>query len=54
MDFGVVITNQGWLGDGGALAAIDATAFRTLNIVDHPAFPIADPWTWLAYAAART
>lgn len=53
MEFGIVVTNQGWV-DDSALAAIDATAFRTLNIVDHPAFPIADPWTWLAYAAART
>ena len=53
MDFGLVVTDQKWL-DDGALAAIDATKFRTLNVVDHPAFPIPDPWTWLAYAAGRT
>jgi alkanesulfonate monooxygenase SsuD/methylene tetrahydromethanopterin reductase-like flavin-dependent oxidoreductase (luciferase family) len=53
MQFGLVVTNQSWL-DDAALAAIDATRFHTLNVVDHPAFPIPDPWTWLAYAAART
>jgi alkanesulfonate monooxygenase SsuD/methylene tetrahydromethanopterin reductase-like flavin-dependent oxidoreductase (luciferase family) len=53
MEFGLVVTNQGWV-DDAALAAIDATGFHTLNVVDHPAFPIADAWTWLSYAAART
>ncbi len=53
MDFGIVVTNQQWV-DDAALAAIDATRFTTLNVVDHPAFPIPDAWTWLAYAAART
>jgi alkanesulfonate monooxygenase SsuD/methylene tetrahydromethanopterin reductase-like flavin-dependent oxidoreductase (luciferase family) len=53
MEFGVVVTNQNWL-DDGMLARLDATRFGTLYIVDHPAFPIPDPWTWLAYAAART
>ena len=53
MNFGLVVTNQAWL-DDSALAAMDASRFATLNIVDHPAFPIPDPWTWLAYAAART
>lgn len=53
MKFGLVITNQSWV-DDKALAAIDGSRFETLNVVDHPAFPIPDPWTWLAYAAART
>ena len=53
LNFGLVVTNQEWL-TAEALAAVDATRFRTLSIVDHPAFPIPDPWTWLAYAAAKT
>ena len=53
MKFGLVITNQSWV-DAQALVAIDGSRFETLNVVDHPAFPIPDPWTWLAYAAART
>lgn len=53
MDFGLVATDQAWL-DDGALAAIDASRFASLHVVDHPAFPNPDAWTWLAYAAART
>jgi alkanesulfonate monooxygenase SsuD/methylene tetrahydromethanopterin reductase-like flavin-dependent oxidoreductase (luciferase family) len=50
--FGLVTTNQSWLTD--ELAALDASGFDALYVVDHPAFPIPDPWTWLAFAAART
>jgi alkanesulfonate monooxygenase SsuD/methylene tetrahydromethanopterin reductase-like flavin-dependent oxidoreductase (luciferase family) len=50
--FGLVTTNQHWLTD--ELAALDASGFDALYVVDHPSFPIPDPWTWLAFAAART
>lgn len=53
MRFGIVITDQKWV-TAEALAAIDATRFATLNVVDHPSFAIPDPWTWLAWAAAGT
>ena len=53
MRFGIVITDQGWV-DAAALRAIDGTGFATLNVVDHPSFPIADAWTWLAWAAGKT
>lgn len=52
MKFGLVTTNQHWL--DGQLSALDASGFASLYVVDHPAFPIPDPWTWLAFAAART
>jgi alkanesulfonate monooxygenase SsuD/methylene tetrahydromethanopterin reductase-like flavin-dependent oxidoreductase (luciferase family) len=52
LSFGLVTTNQSWLSD--ELAALDASGFAALYVVDHPAFPIPDPWTWLAFAAART
>jgi alkanesulfonate monooxygenase SsuD/methylene tetrahydromethanopterin reductase-like flavin-dependent oxidoreductase (luciferase family) len=51
--FGVVITDQKWV-TAADLATIDASRFATLNVVDHPSFPIPDPWTWLAWAAAKT
>jgi alkanesulfonate monooxygenase SsuD/methylene tetrahydromethanopterin reductase-like flavin-dependent oxidoreductase (luciferase family) len=41
-----------WLTD--QFADLDASAFDALYVVDHPAFPTPDPWTWLAHAAART
>ncbi len=50
--FGLVTTDQGWL--EGQLAVLDASAFETLYVVDHPTFPVPDPWTWLAFAAAHT
>ncbi len=50
--FGLVTTTQDWLTD--ELEALDASGFDALYVVDHPAFPIPDPWTWLAHAAART
>ncbi len=50
--FSLVTTNQDWLTPH--LAQIDATRFHALYVVDHPAFAIPDPWTWLAFAAART
>jgi alkanesulfonate monooxygenase SsuD/methylene tetrahydromethanopterin reductase-like flavin-dependent oxidoreductase (luciferase family) len=50
--FAVVTTDQGWLTH--ELAALDASGFDALYVVDHPAFPIPDPWTWLAFAAAHT
>ena len=53
MRFGIVITDQGWV-DAAALRAIDGTGFATLNVVDHPSFPIADAWAWLAWAAGKT
>jgi alkanesulfonate monooxygenase SsuD/methylene tetrahydromethanopterin reductase-like flavin-dependent oxidoreductase (luciferase family) len=52
MRFSLVTTNQDWLTPH--LDALDRTRFHALYVVDHPAFPIPDPWTWLAYAAART
>jgi alkanesulfonate monooxygenase SsuD/methylene tetrahydromethanopterin reductase-like flavin-dependent oxidoreductase (luciferase family) len=52
MRFGLVTTNQHWLED--QLATLDVSGFASLYVVDHPAFPIPDPWTWLAFAAART
>jgi alkanesulfonate monooxygenase SsuD/methylene tetrahydromethanopterin reductase-like flavin-dependent oxidoreductase (luciferase family) len=50
--FGLVTTNQSWLTD--ELEALDGSGFDSLYVVDHPAFPIPDPWTWLAFASART
>ena len=50
--FGLVATDPGWL--PGELEALDASGFDALYVVDHPAFPTPDPWTWLAFAAART
>jgi alkanesulfonate monooxygenase SsuD/methylene tetrahydromethanopterin reductase-like flavin-dependent oxidoreductase (luciferase family) len=52
LSFGLVTTNQDWLTD--ELEALDASGFDALYVVDHPAFPTPDPWTWLAFAAART
>ena len=50
--FSIVTTNQAWLTPN--LEAVDDTRYHALYVVDHPAFPIPDPWTWLAFAAART
>jgi probable F420-dependent oxidoreductase len=50
--FGLVTTDQSWLTD--ELETLDASGFDALYVVDHPAFPIPDPWTWLAFAAGRT
>lgn len=50
--FSIVTTNQAWLADD--IASLDATGFEALYVVDHPSFPIPDPWTWLAWAAGRT
>jgi alkanesulfonate monooxygenase SsuD/methylene tetrahydromethanopterin reductase-like flavin-dependent oxidoreductase (luciferase family) len=50
--FGLVTTDQSWL--AAELATLDASGFDALYVVDHPAFPIPDPWTWLAFAAGRT
>ena len=52
LEFGLVTASQDWLAH--ELAALDASGFDALYVVDHPAFPIPDPWTWLAFAAART
>jgi alkanesulfonate monooxygenase SsuD/methylene tetrahydromethanopterin reductase-like flavin-dependent oxidoreductase (luciferase family) len=52
MRFSIMTTNQSWLTP--ELEKLDATRFDALYVVDHPAFPTPDPWTWLAYAAART
>ena len=52
MQFGVVVTNQNWLTPH--LATLDASGFDALYVVDHPSFPIPDPWTYLAFVAART
>jgi len=52
MNFSMVTTNQDWL--SSELSKLDATGFEAVYVVDHPSFPIADPWTWLAFAAART
>lgn len=52
MQFSIMTTNQAWLTP--ELEKLDATRFAALYVVDHPAFPTPDPWTWLAYAAART
>jgi alkanesulfonate monooxygenase SsuD/methylene tetrahydromethanopterin reductase-like flavin-dependent oxidoreductase (luciferase family) len=49
--FGLVTTDQRWI-DDQALRRLDESRFASLYVVDHPAFPIADPWTWLAWAAA--
>jgi alkanesulfonate monooxygenase SsuD/methylene tetrahydromethanopterin reductase-like flavin-dependent oxidoreductase (luciferase family) len=48
--FGVVTTDQSWI-DEPALQRLDVSGFASLYVVDHPAFAIADPWTWLAWAA---
>ncbi|MFN0093185.1 MAG: LLM class flavin-dependent oxidoreductase [Dehalococcoidia bacterium] len=53
MRFGIVTADQKWV-TREALAAIDATRFTTLSVVDHPSFAIPDPWTWLAWAAGQT
>ncbi|MBW2314082.1 MAG: LLM class flavin-dependent oxidoreductase [Deltaproteobacteria bacterium] len=50
--FGLVTTDQGWLTN--ELGALDASSFDAVYVVDHPAFPAPDPWTWLGFAAART
>jgi alkanesulfonate monooxygenase SsuD/methylene tetrahydromethanopterin reductase-like flavin-dependent oxidoreductase (luciferase family) len=50
--FGLVTIHQSWLDD--ALEAVDASHFDALYVVDHPAFPNPEPWTWLAWAASRT
>ena len=52
LSFGLVTTDQSWL--TAELAALDASGFGALYVVDHPTFPTPDPWTWLAFAAART
>jgi alkanesulfonate monooxygenase SsuD/methylene tetrahydromethanopterin reductase-like flavin-dependent oxidoreductase (luciferase family) len=52
MRFGLVATDPAWVAD--ELEALDASGFDALYVVDHPAFPTADAWTWLAFAAART
>jgi len=65
LSFGLVTTRYGWLGGGAkgqaanggsksALSALDDSSFDALYVVDHPAFPTPDPWTWLAFAAAHT
>lgn len=50
--FSIVTTNQSWLDED--VEALDATRFEALYVVDHPSFPIPDPWTWLAWVAGRT
>jgi alkanesulfonate monooxygenase SsuD/methylene tetrahydromethanopterin reductase-like flavin-dependent oxidoreductase (luciferase family) len=50
--FSIVTTSQAWLEEH--LERIDRTGFEALYVVDHPAFAIPDPWTWLAWAAGRT
>jgi len=52
VEFGIVATNQGWL--DGHWELLDGTRFTALYVVDHPSFPIPDPWTYLAFVAART
>ncbi len=52
MKFGLVATSSGAL--DGRFAELDALGFDTLYVVDHPSFDAPDPWTYLAWVAART
>jgi alkanesulfonate monooxygenase SsuD/methylene tetrahydromethanopterin reductase-like flavin-dependent oxidoreductase (luciferase family) len=52
LSFGLVTTDQSWL--AGELAALDASGFGALYVVDHPTFPVPDPWTWLGFVAGQT
>jgi alkanesulfonate monooxygenase SsuD/methylene tetrahydromethanopterin reductase-like flavin-dependent oxidoreductase (luciferase family) len=52
MKFGLIVTNQGWLTEH--IGLLDQTHFASLYVVDHPEFPIPNPWTYLAFVAART
>lgn len=52
MKFGMVVTNPAWL--EGHWAALDASPFEALYLIDHPSMPAPDPWPYLAYAAAQT
>jgi alkanesulfonate monooxygenase SsuD/methylene tetrahydromethanopterin reductase-like flavin-dependent oxidoreductase (luciferase family) len=50
--FGLVVLDQSWLEP--ELPRLDASGFSAVYVVDHPAFPLPDPWSWLAFAAGRT
>jgi len=52
MRFGLVTMDPRWL--EAELSILDASGFESLYLVDHPTFPTPDPWSWLAFAAARS
>ncbi len=52
MRFGLVATSSGAL--DSRITELDALGFDALYVVDHPSFDGPDPWTYLAWVAART